>query len=249
MMTQTEAALFDAYGTVLDVGTYHRDISQYVVQQSKTLFGIVTSADEFNAYWNEELAQAFKDVIAYCGEFRNMRDLYGISTKNVFRRYGIQVPDAYVEKLNAAYKKMLDEAVTILPTVRQTLERLYADGHRLGMISNGDTEELSAHLNGLIDLFDVIVTSEELEVYKPHPRIFNEALRKMGVSHDRAVFVGDTVTSDICGAKKAGLTAIWYNKRRRVAKPDVRPDFEIRDMAEILKIVKRLSESDLIFRS
>jgi len=51
-MNETEAVLFDAYGTVLDVGTYHRDISQYVVQHSKTRFGIVTSVDEFNAYWN-----------------------------------------------------------------------------------------------------------------------------------------------------------------------------------------------------
>jgi 2-haloalkanoic acid dehalogenase type II len=241
MMPETEVVLFDAYGTVLDVDTYHRDISHYVVQQSETLFGIVTSVDEFNAYWNEEFAQAFKDVIAYCGEFRNMRDLYGISTKNVFRRYGIRVPDAYIEELNCTYKRMLDEAVTVLPTVRKTLKRLYADGHRLGMVSNGDTEELSAHLNGLTDLFDVIVTSEELEVYKPHPRIFSEALRQMGVSRNKAAFVGDTITADVCGARQAGLTAIWYNKRQRIAEPDARPDFEIRDMAEILKIVKRPS--------
>jgi 2-haloacid dehalogenase len=240
-MPETEVVLFDAYGTVLDVGTYHRDISHYVVQQSKTLFGIVTSVDEFNTYWNEEFAEAFRDVIAYCGEFRNMRDLYGISTKNVFRRYGIRVPDAYIEELNFTYKAMLDEAVTILPSVRKTLERLYANGHRLGMVSNGDTEELSAHLNGLTDLFDVIVTSEELEVYKPHPRIFSDALHKMGVPRTKAVFVGDTITADIRGAKRAGLTAIWYNKRERIAAPGARPDFEIRDMAEILEIVKRPS--------
>ena len=238
-MTETETLLFDAYGTVLDVGTYHRDISQYVVQQSKSRFGISMAADEFNAFWNEEFAFAFNDVIAYCGEFKNMRDLYGISTKNVFRRYGIETPDAYVEELNHTYKKMLDEAITILPNVRKTLDSLYANGHQLGIVSNGDTEELSAHLNSVIDLFDVIVTSQELEVYKPHPRIFNEALRKMRVPRDKTAFVGDTITADICGAKKAGLTAIWYNKNQRIAKPDARPDFEIRDMEEVLEIIKR----------
>jgi 2-haloalkanoic acid dehalogenase type II len=236
-MTETEAVLFDAYGTVLDVGTYHRDISQYVVQESKRLFGLVTSVAEFNAFWNEEFALAFRDVVAYCGKFRNMRDLYAISTKNVFRRFGIQVQDAYVEQLNYIYKKMLDEAVTILPNVRKTLERLYANERRLGMVSNGDAAELSVHLNGVADLFEVIVTSEELQVYKPHPRIFNEALHKMGISRDRTAFVGDTITADICGAKKAGLTAIWYNKRQNIAKPGARPDFEIRDMTEILKII------------
>lgn len=237
-MIETEAVLFDAYGTVLDVGTYHRDITQHVVQQANTLFGITTSVDEFNAYWSEEFEFAFNDVIAYCGEFRNMRDLYGISTRNVFHRYGIQVPDSYVAELNYTYKKMLDEAVTILPNVKQTLDTLYANGLRLGMVSNGDNEELSAHLDGVSDLFDVVVTSEELKVYKPHPRIFNETLQKMGVAREKAAFVGDTITSDVLGAKKAGLTAIWYNKKQRIPKPKLRPDFEIRDMTEILEIVE-----------
>jgi 2-haloalkanoic acid dehalogenase type II len=237
-MTETEAILFDAYGTVLDVGTYHRDITQHVVQQSKTLFGIATSVDEFNAYWNNEFELAFHDVIAYCGEFRNMRDLYGISTRNVFSRYGVPVQDAYIQELNCVYKKMLDEVVTILPNVKKTLETLYANGLRLGMVSNGDTEELSAHLNGVSDLFDVIVTSEELEVYKPHPRIFNETLQKMGIAREKAAFVGDSIVSDICGAKKAGLTTIWYNKRQRTAMRGLHPDFEIWDMAEVVEMIK-----------
>ncbi len=237
-MTETEAILFDAYGTVLDVGTYHRDITQHVVQQSNTLFGIATSVDEFNAYWNNEFELAFHDVIAYCGEFRNMRDLYGISTRNVFRRYGIPVQDAYIQELNSVYKKMLDEAVTILPNVKKTLDTLYANGLRLGMVSNGDTEELSAHLNGVADLFDVIVTSEELEVYKPHPRIFNETLHKMGIAREKAAFVGDSIVSDIFGAKKVGLTTIWYNKRQRTATRGLRPDFEIRDMAEVVEMIR-----------
>jgi len=237
-MTETEAILFDAYGTVLDVGTYHRDITQHVVQQSKKLFGIATSVDEFNAYWNNEFELAFHDVIAYCGEFRNMRDLYGISTRNVFRRYGIDVQDDYIERLNCVYKKMLDEAVTILPNVKKTLNTLYANGLRLGMVSNGDTEELSAHLNGVSDLFDVIVTSEELKVYKPHPRIFNETLQKMDMARDKTAFVGDSIVSDICGAKRAGLTTIWYNKRQRTASRGLRPDFEIRDMAEVVEMIK-----------
>lgn len=237
-MREIEAILFDAYGTVLDVGTYHRDITQYVVTQSKALFGIVTSVDEFNAYWNAEFERAFRDVIAYCGEFKNMRDLYGISTKNVFQRYGIDLPDVLVKKLNGVYKSMLDDAVTILPSVKKTLETLHASGYHLGMVSNGDTRELSTHLDGAADLFETVATSEEFGVYKPHRRIFDETLQKMGVEKETAACVGDTITSDVSGAKNAGLTAIWYNKKLRKPKPGIRPDFEIRDMAEILEIVE-----------
>jgi 2-haloacid dehalogenase len=242
-MAKTEAVLFDAYGTIVDVGTYHRDISTHAVKQLSEFFGISAPAEEFNAYWNQEFERAFRDVIAYCGEFRNMRDLYGISARNVFRRYGVNVPDAYVKELNGVFKKMLDEAVIILPNVTTTLEKLYTHGCRLGIVSNGDTEELSAHVNSVSDLFDVIITSEELGVYKPHSRLFNEAIRKMDVGRDATPFVGDTLTSDVLGAKKAGLTAIWYNKKQRTPKPEIRPDFEVRDMAEILEIVD-LNASD-----
>jgi len=232
-----EAVLFDAYGTVLDVGTYHRDITTLVVQQSSTVFGITTSVEEFNAYWSEEFERAFRDVIVYCGEFRNMRDLYGITARNVFQRYGVSVPDTFIDGLNEIFKKMLDEAVAILPNVKKTLEILCVNGYRLGMVSNGDTKELFAHLNGVSDLFEVIVASEELEAYKPHSRLFDEAVRRINVERQATAFVGDTITSDVLGAKKAGLTAVWYNKKQRISKPEIRPDFEIRDMAEILEII------------
>jgi len=241
-MTDIQAVLFDAYGTVLDVGTYHRDITERVVQQSNALFGTTVSIEEFNAFWNEEFECAFRDVNTYCGEFRNMRDLYGITARNVFHRYGKNLPDAYVEELNRIFKKMLDEAVTILPNVKRTLEILCTNGCRIGMVSNGDIEELAAHLNGISDLFDVIITSEELKAYKPHSRLFDAAIRKIDVAREATAFVGDTITSDVLGAKKAGLTAIWYNKKKRIPQPEVRPDFEIREMGEILEIV-RLSRS------
>ncbi|MGZ4882770.1 MAG: HAD family hydrolase, partial [Halobacteriota archaeon] len=148
------------------------------------------------------------------------------------------LPDVLVEELNGVYKSMLDDAVTILPSVKKTLHTLHAKGFHLGMVSNGDTEELSTHLNGAADLFQTVVTSEEFGVYKPHRRIFDETLQKMGVEKETAAYVGDTITSDVSGAKNAGLTTIWYNKKERKPKPGIRPDFEIRDMGEILEIVE-----------
>ncbi len=132
---------------------------------------------------------------------------------------------------------MLDNAVTIIPSVVSTLETLYTSGYRLGMVSNGDTEELLMHLNGTRDFFAEVVTSEELAVYKPHARIFHEALRRMGARRETTAFVGDMVTSDVLGARAVGLTAIWYNRRRRPAKYGIVPDFEIQDMRELLGIL------------
>lgn len=237
-MNEMKTILFDAYGTVLDIGTYHRDITNYVTEQSQALFGTALSSDEFHLHWNEEFESAFSDVVGYCGEFKNLRDLYGISTKNVFQHYGIDLSEGDVEAFNQIYKAMLDDAVTIVPSVLSTLETLHLSGYRLGMVSNGDTEELLMHLNGTRDFFDAIVTSEELAVYKPHARIFHEALRRMGAQRETTAFVGDMVTSDVLGARAVGLTAIWYNRRRRPAKYGIVPDFEIHDMSEVLDILR-----------
>ena len=46
----------------------------------------------------------------------------------------------------------------------------------------------------------------------------------MGISAPgRAVVVGDTLGSDILGAKNAGLDAVWYNPKGRPARPDLSP--------------------------
>ncbi|HYA32434.1 MAG TPA: HAD family hydrolase [Candidatus Bathyarchaeia archaeon] len=243
-MTQTEAVLFDAYGTVLDVGTYHMDITGHVVTRLNQLCGFTIPPEEFRAQWGEEFESAFLDVIRYCGEFKNMRDLYGITARRVCHRYGVNVPDPCIEELNAIFKKKLDEAVNVLPDVKKTLDILCGRGCRLGMVSNGDTEELSAHLNGVSDFFDVIVTSEEVGAYKPHGRLFDEAIHKMDIKRNATIFVGDTLTTDVRGANKAGLTAIWYNKKERIAKPEIRPDFEIRDMPEVVEIVRLRGHPD-----
>ncbi len=237
-MREITTILFDAYGTVLDVGSYHRDITDYVIEQSRVRFGATLSPDEFHLRWNEEFERAFNDVVGYCGEFKNLRDLYGISTENVFQRYGITLSARDVAVFNQIYKQMLDDAVTVAPSVLSTLEALHTSGYRLGMVSNGDTEELLEHLNGTRNFFEEIVTSEELAVYKPHAPIFYEALRRLGAQRETTAFVGDMVTSDVLGARAIGLTAIWYNRRRRPAKYGIVPDYEIHDMREVVDIVK-----------
>lgn len=236
-MREREAVLFDAYGTVIDVGTYHRDITEYVLDECDSEHGKNIDPEEFYSYWNREFERAFSDINEYCGEFRNVREIYGISTKRVLSKYGIALTYEKVKELNTVYRKMLDEAVAVAPSVEKTLRVLHSEGYDMGLVSNGDTEELLEHLNGAKEYFDVIVTSEDLNVYKPDPRIFAEAVRRVGVRKERAAFIGDTLTSDVLGAKKAGIKSVWYNRRKRFPKYGIKPDFEIRDMAEVVQIL------------
>jgi HAD superfamily hydrolase (TIGR01549 family) len=88
----------------------------------------------------------------------------------------------------------------------ETLERLRADGYRLGVISNADgrVEALLERL-GLRAPFEIVIDSHVVGMEKPDPRIFRLALDRLGLEPEEAVYVGDVYEIDVVGARGAGL--------------------------------------------
>ena len=64
----------------------------------------------------------------------------------------------------------------------------------------------------VLDSFDFVVTSAELDAEKPDPRIFAAALRRAGVQASEAMHVGDQYTNDLVGARDAGLQAVLLDR-------------------------------------
>ena len=54
--------------------------------------------------------------------------------------------------------------------------------------------------------------SEEVGAQKPNPRIYEEALRINGISADEALMIGDSYTSDVEGARAAGIDQMWFRR-------------------------------------
>jgi YjjG family noncanonical pyrimidine nucleotidase len=88
---------------------------------------------------------------------------------------------------------------------------------RLGVVTNNVVGEQTRKLNklGLAPLFDAVVISEAVGVSKPHARIFAIALERLGSSAADAVMVGDAWGTDVTGARRAGLRAVWFNPAGR----------------------------------
>lgn len=87
--------------------------------------------------------------------------------------------------------------------------------------------------------FDAIITSRACGARKPHPVIFSEACRQLGVEPAEAVFVGDTWEVDVIGALRAGLQPVWVRHgrpSREVARHVVEVD-SISDLAVLLERV------------
>lgn len=62
-------------------------------------------------------------------------------------------------------------------------------------------------------MVELVVTSADYGIQKPHHAIFAAALGRLGIPADQAWFAGDSLRADIGGASSAGLRAIWYARK------------------------------------
>ena len=99
----------------------------------------------------------------------------------------------------------------ILPKTRDALERIRQD-YGIAVISNADGN-IDAVLRrcGIWDCFASITDSGIVGHEKPHPAIFEAALRAMKADPAESLYVGDVYSVDYVGAKRAGMQAVLFD--------------------------------------
>jgi putative hydrolase of the HAD superfamily len=97
--------------------------------------------------------------------------------------------------------------------VEPAFHRLAARGLRLGIISNWD-RRLTGLLDGLGlgDVLETVVSSAEVGLHKPDPRIFELACARLGIEPGEAAHVGDHHYADIIGATAVGMTPVLIDR-------------------------------------
>jgi HAD superfamily hydrolase (TIGR01509 family) len=99
----------------------------------------------------------------------------------------------------------------IHPGTRQALQRL-AQRYPLAIISNADGKIADVLKRcGIADCFAAITDSGVVGYEKPHPAIFEAALRTMDASPEQSLYVGDLYSVDYLGATRAGMQAILFD--------------------------------------
>src|SRR4029078_9032803 len=94
---------------------------------------------------------------------------------------------------------------TLYDEVPAVLRALHADGYTIGLISNTQRSLVTFERHFELDgLFTVAISSSDHGFMKPHPSIFQEALRRAVVSPEESVMVGDSFRHDIEGARRLG---------------------------------------------
>ena len=109
-------------------------------------------------------------------------------------------------------------------------------GHSCGVSA---LQNMKLDTAGIRSLFDVVVVSGDIGIYKPDRRIFDEAARRAGVQNSECLFVGDHPVNDVQGALGAGMNVIRMNygdfKGKGLGKEGVFA--EIEDIRDVLNYI------------
>ena len=99
----------------------------------------------------------------------------------------------------------------IRPHTREVLVRL-GKKHRMGVISNADGKiaEVLGRC-GIADCFETITDSGIVGKEKPHPAIFEAAVRSLEVTPQESLYTGDVYSVDYLGATRFGMQAVLFD--------------------------------------
>ncbi len=99
----------------------------------------------------------------------------------------------------------------IRPATREALLRL-AEKYRLGVISNADGKIAEVlDRSGIAECFETITDSGIVGKEKPHPAIFEAAVRSLGVTPQESLYTGDVYSVDYLGATRVGMQAVLFD--------------------------------------
>jgi FMN phosphatase YigB (HAD superfamily) len=129
---------------------------------------------------------------------------------------------------------------TLTTNALVALDALAFAGIRSGIITNGFTflQLRKAVAHGLIERVEIFVTSEQAGAHKPDRKIFDLALRQLGIRPAEAWYVGDNLENDICGAAAAGLRGVLFSCGRRFRPSDVvLATIVIDDLLELIQLL------------
>lgn len=155
--------------------------------------------------------------------------------RKTFDTLGHEVSDKTIDVLAHEYIEHLSSFTHLLPNTIEILDYLFPK-YRLHIITNGFQEVQSKKMKGsqIHHYFDKIIDSETAGVKKPHPYIFELALKQAKVEPHNSLMVGDNLEADILGAKALGMQVIHYNSHAESSHEEC---LTIHDLIEIKNIL------------
>jgi 2-haloacid dehalogenase len=216
------ACVFDAYGTLFDYASAAARCQDVLGEHTQRL----------TALWREKQLQ-YTWLRALEGHHVSFEQVTADALDFSLAALGLESP--------ALRNRLLDlyRALECFPEVPAMLARLRASGMRCAILSNGSPEMLAAALahTGLGGFFELVLSVEEVQVYKPHPRVYRLAVERLGLPA-QAISFQSANGWDVYAASAFGLRTVWCNRNAHVPERlPGSPDFVIRSLTELPRLL------------
>jgi 2-haloacid dehalogenase len=220
-----KACVFDAYGTLFD---YASAAAQCRGELGGKLEGL-------NTLWREKQLQ-YTWLRTLEGQHADFWTVTGDALDFTLEMMGIASP-ALRERLMTLYLT-LDP----FPEVPETLRRLKRAGFKNAILSNGTPQMLQRAVENakIAPLLDAVLSVEEVGVYKPHPRVYQLAVDRLGIPREAILFQSANAW-DAYAASAFGMRVVWCNRYDH--KPERlpgKPDGVVQSLSELPALVGAL---------
>jgi putative hydrolase of the HAD superfamily len=160
-----------------------------------------------------------------------------------FAAIGFDLPHDVIDHIVQLDHSAYSNSLSVGADVEAALAGLRADGYRMGLVSNislrADLMQGDLTALGLDPFLDATVFSSEVGIRKPDPRIFREALARLGAEPGSTVFVGDRLVDDVSGARAVGMRGVQTRQFRQESDPDIEPDAVVDHLRELATVLTR----------
>jgi 2-haloacid dehalogenase/putative hydrolase of the HAD superfamily len=218
--------LLDFYGTLVEED--EGPIVDVCKEIADLADGPVDWQDLGNEWWRifSELCETSHD-----DTFLLEKEIERRTFEIVLERYDVTLPD--MSRVDTMYEHWKTPA--IFPETRDVLAKCDIP---MSIVSNIDNDALEAAMAFHNLSFELVVTSEDLKSYKPRPELFLKGLELLGMEATEVLHVGDSLFSDVRGAKELGIPVLWIDNRGKTPKSkDEQPDFASKDLNGLLAIL------------
>ena len=214
--------VFDAYGTLFDFAAAARNCRDVLGDDINRL----------TALWRDKQLQ-YTWLRAAQGRHADFWQVTADALDFALETLGVTKPGLR-DRLMSLYLT-LDP----FPEVSGVLARLKAAGMRTAILSNGSPAMLDAAVKAakLETLLDAVLSVEEVGVYKPHPKVYQLAVDRLGIPASAISFQSSNAW-DAYAASAFGMKVVWCNRcgQRRERLPGS-PDWEIQSLTEFPALV------------
>jgi 2-haloacid dehalogenase len=218
----TDVFVFDAYGTLLDVGSPVRRLAGAIGPNSEALSALWRTK-QLEYTWVRSLAGQYRDfqlvtrdALTYALQFLNITD------------------DGVSDRLMEAYA-----APDCYPEVKEALGSLRQQGKKTAILSNGTSEMLrtATQAAGIDRLFDAVLSVDALGIYKTNPAAYRLATDFFGCSASQISFQSSN-RWDIAGAAAFGFKTVWINRLNMPDEyGDLKSDAVVAELGELVRLL------------